>query len=68
MISENLSHDSKVWTKEYDLDGKLMRETGRKQMKMVNIFMIIYQIISMSMLNMICISGNEKLLVLPHRK
>ena len=21
MISENLSHDSKVWTKEYDLDG-----------------------------------------------
>ena len=28
MISENLSHDSKVWTKEYDLDGELTRETG----------------------------------------
>jgi DNA polymerase elongation subunit (family B) len=24
MISENLSHDSKVWTKEYDLDGNLI--------------------------------------------
>ena len=28
MISENLSHDSKVWTKEYNLDGELIRETG----------------------------------------
>jgi len=28
MISENLSHDSKVWTKEYDLSGKLIRSTG----------------------------------------
>ena len=28
MISENLSHDSKVWTKEYDLNGELLRETG----------------------------------------
>jgi len=28
MISENLSHDSKVWTKEYDLDGVLTHETG----------------------------------------
>jgi len=28
MISENLSHDSKVWTKEYDLDGVLIEETG----------------------------------------
>ena len=28
MISENLSHDSKVWTKEYNLDGQLTRETG----------------------------------------
>jgi len=24
MISENISHDSKVWTKEYDLEGKLV--------------------------------------------
>lgn len=28
MISENLSHDSKVWTKEYDLSGKLIRMLG----------------------------------------
>jgi DNA polymerase elongation subunit (family B) len=28
MISENLCHSSKVWTKEYDLDGNLIRETG----------------------------------------
>lgn len=30
MISENISHDSKVWTKEYDLDGNLIKETGIK--------------------------------------
>jgi DNA polymerase elongation subunit (family B) len=31
MISENISHDSKVWTKEYDLDGKPTgKETGEK--------------------------------------
>jgi DNA polymerase elongation subunit (family B) len=28
MISENISHDSKVWTKEYDLQGVLQNETG----------------------------------------
>ena len=28
IISENLSHDSKVWTKEYDLNGNLVKETG----------------------------------------
>jgi len=28
IISENLSHDSKVWTKEYDLQGNLVKETG----------------------------------------
>ena len=28
MISQNLSHDTKVWTKEYDLDGKLVRTIG----------------------------------------
>jgi DNA polymerase elongation subunit (family B) len=33
MISENLSHDSKVWTKEYDLDGNLICETGEKDPK-----------------------------------
>jgi DNA polymerase elongation subunit (family B) len=30
MISENLSHDSKVWSLEYDLEGKLVSETGIK--------------------------------------
>ncbi len=33
MISENLSHDSKVWTKEYDLGGNMVRETGEKDPK-----------------------------------
>ena len=28
MISNNLSHDSKVWTKEYNLEGNLIQETG----------------------------------------
>ena len=30
MISENLSHDSKVWTKEYDLDGNLIEVVGEQ--------------------------------------
>jgi DNA polymerase elongation subunit (family B) len=30
MISENLSHDSKVWTKSYNLDGDFVEETGEK--------------------------------------
>jgi DNA polymerase elongation subunit (family B) len=30
MISENLSHDSKVWTKEYDLANNLIDEWGEK--------------------------------------
>ena len=28
MISENLCHSSKVWTKEYNLDDELIKETG----------------------------------------
>jgi DNA polymerase elongation subunit (family B) len=28
MISENLSHDTKIWTKEFDLNGQLLIETG----------------------------------------
>ncbi len=28
MISENLSHDSKVWVKEYDLNDRLLKEEG----------------------------------------
>ena len=30
MISENLSHDSKVWTKEFNLEGDLIKEYGVK--------------------------------------
>jgi DNA polymerase elongation subunit (family B) len=30
MISQNYSHDSKVWMKEYDLQGKLIKEIGEK--------------------------------------
>ena len=30
MISENLSHDSKVWTKEYDLNGNIIEVTGEQ--------------------------------------
>ena len=30
MISENISHDSKVLTKEYDLQGNVVEETGEK--------------------------------------
>ncbi len=30
IISENISHDSKVWTKEYDLSHNLVNETGEK--------------------------------------
>jgi DNA polymerase elongation subunit (family B) len=30
MISQNYSHDSKVWSKEYDMQGKLVRTTGER--------------------------------------
>lgn len=30
MISQNYSHDSKVWSKEYDLDGNMKRITGER--------------------------------------
>jgi len=30
IISENISHDSKVWTKEYDLSNNLINEIGEK--------------------------------------
>ena len=33
MISENISHDSKVWTKEYDLDGNIVIDPETKQEK-----------------------------------
>ena len=31
MISENISHDSKVWTKEYNLKGELIKEDGNHE-------------------------------------
>ncbi len=31
MISQNYSHDTKVWTKQYDLSGKLIKQTGDTQ-------------------------------------
>ena len=30
MISDNISHDTKVWTKEYNLDGKLIKVWGER--------------------------------------
>ena len=33
MISQNYSHDSKVWTKEYDIEGNMILETGEKDDK-----------------------------------
>ena len=30
MVSENISHDSKVWTKEYDLNDRMIKDTGEK--------------------------------------
>ena len=33
MISQNYSHDSKVWSKEYDLDGRLIRVVGEQNKK-----------------------------------
>ena len=36
MISENISHDSKVWTKEYNLEDKLLVETGERREGEVN--------------------------------
>jgi len=33
MISQNYSHDSKVWSKEYDLDGNLIRVVGERNKK-----------------------------------
>jgi DNA polymerase elongation subunit (family B) len=33
MISQNYSHDSKVWSKEYDMSGKLIKVTGEQDKK-----------------------------------
>ena len=33
MIADNISHDSKVWTKTYDLNGRLVSEEGEKDAK-----------------------------------
>ena len=52
MISENLSHDSKVWTKNIDLSGNMIDETGEK-MKTVLLNTIILKIMNMSTFSMI---------------
>jgi len=31
MISENLSHDTKIWTKEFNLNSQLIKETGTRE-------------------------------------
>ena len=33
MISENISHDSKVWTKEFDLENNILKTTGEQDEK-----------------------------------
>lgn len=38
MISNNLSQDSKVWTKEYNLQGELVHETGEKDKNGIYIY------------------------------
>jgi DNA polymerase delta subunit 1 len=37
MISENLSHDTKVWAEEYDLDGKLVKSRDKSQARYDNL-------------------------------
>ena len=37
MISENISHDSKVWTKEYDLNGNIVIDEETKEEKITGI-------------------------------
>jgi len=50
MISENLSHDSKVWTKEYDLAGNLTCEWGDKDEDGIYIYdnMVGYEYVDIS--------------------
>ena len=38
IISDNICHSSKVWTKEYDLEGNLILETGEKNARGVYIY------------------------------
>ena len=38
MISENLSHDSKVWTKEYNLKDELIQECGERDQNGIYIY------------------------------
>ena len=61
MISENLSHDSKVWTKEYDLQGKLVTVTGEKaRITPLYSFTIIFLVMNMWMLHTIHTNTLEK--------
>jgi hypothetical protein len=59
MISQNYSHDSKVWTKEYNLDGNLVKETGEKT-KRANTYTTIFLITSISTPSLICFAGSAK--------
>jgi len=38
MISQNYSHDSKVWSKEYDLEGNLIHITGEQDSKGIFVY------------------------------
>ena len=58
MISENISHDSKVWTKEYDLDGQLLKETGTSEFD--NLPQYEYVDIEYDMYEYKCINGKKK--------
>jgi hypothetical protein len=59
LISQNYSHDSKVWTKEYNLDGNLVKETGEKT-KRANTYTTIFLITSISTPSLICFAGSAK--------
>ena len=54
IISENISHDSKVWTKTYDLNGNILKnKTWGKEIKMEILYMTICLVINISILHMI---------------
>ena len=68
MISENISHDSKVWTKEYDLhDVLLERNRGALRGRERAINMITCQNINMSISNMMHINGSVRVEILRRR-
>ena len=69
MISQNYSHDSKVWSKEYDLNGNIIEEKRKVNvMKKATLYMIIYQNTGILKLNSILMSIDAKRLLLERRK